>query len=449
MRKQRGTIVAVLLVFGSVIGLSWPGRNTTARLSEDALLTLVQEQTFKYFWDGAESHSGLALERIHVGRESPRNRDQAVATGGSGFGLMAMLVAVERGFISRAQAVERLERVVQFLEKAERFHGAWPHWMNGKTGKVIPFGKKDNGADLVETSYLAQGLLAVRQYLASGNKAEKTLANRIDKLWKGIEWDWFTKRGEKVLYWHWSPTYGWQMNHRIRGYNECLITYVMAASSPTHSIPAEVYHEGWARNGGIVRKSGKDSLFLSLKHDGAGEKGGPLFWAHYSYLGFDPRGLKDRYADYWEHNRNHTLLNRRHCLENPLDYRGYGENCWGLTASYSVRFYAAHSPKRDLGVISPTAALSSYPYAPKEVLQVIEHFYYDLGERLWGPYGFYDAFSEQENWTSDGYLAIDQGPIVVMIENQRSGLLWKLFMSCPEVKRGLKTLGFESPHLAK
>ena len=450
--KTEIIISVIVLTFGPASFASLPSDNLTGakagKLSEETLLTAVQKQTFKYFWEGAEINSGMALERYHVKSKSPRNHSRVVATGGSGFGLMALLVGIERGFVSRDDAVDRLNKIVSFLEKADRFHGAWPHWLNGKTGKVIPFSRKDNGADLVETSYLAQGLLAVRQYLVDGNKAEKSLANRIDKLWRQIEWDWFRKDSQNVLYWHWSDNLGWAMNHRVRGYNECLITYIMAASSPTHTIPAEVYHEGWARNGDIVRKKTKrGELALPLNHNGADENGGPLFWAHYSYLGLDPRGLKDRYADYWQHNKHHTLLNRKHCVENPLNYKGYGENCWGLTASYSLKGYAAHSPGRDLGVISPTAALSSFPYAPEYSMQALEYFYYDLGERLWGPYGFYDAFSEQENWYSHGYLAIDQGPIIVMIENYRTGLLWKLFMSCAEVKQGLKKLGFTSPHL--
>ena len=442
----------VVLAFGSASFASSPSAHRrkpsrdTDKLSEEALLTVVQKQTFKYFWEGADSHSGMALERHHV-KSNSRPRRQAVATGGSGFGLMALLVGIERGFVSREAGIERLYRIVDFLERADRFHGAWPHWLNGETGKVVPFGSKDNGADLVETSYLAQGLLTVRQYLADGSEAEKKLVKRIDKLWREIEWDWFRKDNQNVLYWHWSDNWGWEKNHQVRGYNECLITYVMAACSPTHSIPAEVYHQGWARDGDITRKTKNADLSLSLKHNGADENGGPLFWAHYSYLGLDPRGLKDRYADYWEHNRNHTLLNRKHCVENVLNYKGYDENCWGLTASYSLKGYAAHSPRRDLGVISPTAALSSFPYAPEYAMQAMEYFYYDLGEELWGPYGFYDAFSEQENWYSSGYLAIDQGPIIVMIENHRTGLLWNLFMKCPEVRQGLKKLGFTSPHL--
>jgi hypothetical protein len=319
--------------------------------------------------------------------------------------------------------------------------------MNGETGEVKPFSTKDNGGDLVETAYLAQGLLCAREYFRDGNDDERELAAKIDELWKGIEWDWHRKDNQNVLYWHWSPSYGWEMDFPIEGYNECLITYVLAASSPTHGVPASVYHAGWSRSGGMLNDSTHEQYgyHLSLRHNFAQQYGGPLFWSHYSYLGLDPRNLTDRYADYWEENRNHTLINRRYCIENPKGYRGYGEDCWGLTASYSIHGYAAHSPGEDLGVISPTAALSSIPYTPEESMKVIRHMYEDLGDKVWGVYGFYDAFSEQANWYTPRYLAIDQGPIVVMIENYRSGLLWDLFMGAPEVKEGLRKLGFSSP----
>ncbi len=354
---------------------------------------------------------------------------------------MAILVGIERGFITREQGVERLGRIVRWIEQADRFHGVCPHWWSGPTGKVRPFGRQDNGGDLVETAYLFQGLLCVRQYFAQGNEEEKELSERIDRLWREVQWDWH--RGpdrEMVLYWHWSPNFGWEMHHRIEGWNECLITYVLAASSPTHGIPAEVYHQGWAQSGAIVDDAPRG---LGLRHRSSSGKGGPLFWAHYSFLGLDPRNLKDRYADYWDCNRKHVLANYQYCVDNPLRHYGYGPDCWGLTASYSTRFYAAHCPDNDLGVISPTAAVSSIPYTPQQSMAAIRHFYQDLGQRLNGPYGFYDAFNQELDWFPRRYLAIDQGPMVVMIENYRSGLLWKLFMSAPEVQAGLRKLEFQ------
>ncbi len=422
--------------------------------ADTALFRTVQQQTFSYFWEGAEPNSGLARERLHVDNIYPQNDKHIVTSGGGGFGVMAILVGIERGFITRAQGIERLDRILRFLETSDRFHGVWPHWWDGETGKVKPFSKKDDGGDLVETSFMAQGLLCVRQYFMNGSEEERSLAMRADNLWKGIDFDWY-RNGKDILYWHWSPNYGWEMNFGVRGYNECLIMYVLAASSPTHPVPASVYHAGWADNGKINDAHKPDSVAerfpyrLQMKHQGDAFNGGPLFWAHYSYLGLDPRGLKDRYADYWEENKNQALINYNWCVENPKGFKGYGPDSWGLTSSYSVRGYAGHAPtmKRDLGVISPTAALSSFPYTPKESLAAMKHWYNDMKDKIWGQYGFYDAFSETANWYPQRYLAIDQGPIVVMMENYRTGLLWNLFMSSPEIQSGLKKLGFQSPHL--
>ncbi len=417
---------------------------TPVTISNDSLLTLVQYRTFQYFWDGAEPVSGLACERINSNNIYPENDKNIITTGGSGFGFMAILVGIERGFITREEGLARFEKNIDFLKKADRFHGAWPHWLNGETGKVKPFSPKDDGADLVETSFLLQGMLTVRQYFKDGNERERKLAAEIDKLWKEVDFNWFTQ-GKDVIYWHWSPKYGFGMNFPVEGYNECLIMYVLAAASPTHPVKADAYHKGWARSGAVNGETTKYNYTLHLKHNGAPEYGGPLFWAHYSYLGLDPRNLKDKYATYWEENKNQTLINRQWCISNPKNFEGYGENCWGLTASYSVNFYSGHAPgpENDLGVISPTAAISSFPYTPEYSMDALRHFYFDLGDKIWGEYGFYDAFSVHDNWYPKQYLAIDQGPEIVMIENYRSGLLWNLFMSCPEVKTGLKNLSFE------
>jgi hypothetical protein len=445
MKKIKGVSFLALLV-GSLISCTTQKRadEVADRISDDSLFTLVQYKTFQYFWDGAEPTSGAARERFHVDNIYPDNDKNIVTSGGTGFGVMAILVGIERKFITRQQGVERFEKLITFLEKADRFKGVWPHWMNGETGKVKPFSENDNGGDLVETAYLVQGLLCVRQYFKDGNEDEKALAGRIDKLWREVEWDWYRNGGKNVLYWHWSPDKQWKMNFPLEGYNECLITYVLAASSPTHSVPAITYHEGWTRGGKMKNDSTHQQYgyHLDLKHNGAPQFGGPLFWSHYSFLGLDPRKLKDRYADYWQHNVNHTLINYQYCVENPKGYKDYGKNSWGLTAGYSVNFYSAHSPNEDSGVITPTAALSSFPYTPQQSMEAMKHFYFDLGNKTFGPYGFYDGFSVHHDWYKPWYLAIDQGPIVVMMENQRSGLLWNLFMSCPEVQQGLNELGF-------
>lgn len=407
-------------------------------LSDSALLDLVQKQTFRYFWDFAHPVSGMSRERSNVAFNYGR---EVVTTGGTGFGIMSVIVAAERGWIKRDTAARFLLKMVNFLLKADSYHGAFPHWLNGATGKTIPFSRKDDGADLVESSFLFQGLLCARQYFTGENQTERELRNRINWMWNEIEWDWFTRGGEEVLYWHWSPNNGWAMNFPVRGFNECLIMYVLAASAERYPVSSAVYHRGWAQSNFF--KNGKE--FYGIKLPLGFDYGGPLFFSQYSFLGLDPRDLKDRYADYWEQNKNHTLINRAYCIDNPKKYKGYGENSWGLTASDSWVGYAAHSPNEDLGVITPTAALSAFPYTPEYSMQALKHYYYDLGDKLWSEYGFVDAFSESKNWYAQSHLAIDQGPIIVMIENYRSGLLWKLFMSSPEVQKGLKKLGFTSP----
>ena len=413
---------------------------------DEKLLDLVQKQTFNYFWDGAEPTSGLARERFHVDDVYPQNDKHVVTSGGSGFGVMAIISAIERGYITREQGLQRFTQIMNWLEKADSFHGAFPHWWNGETGEVQPFGRKDNGGDLVETSYLLQGLLCVHQFYKDGSEAEKKIAARIDRIWREVDFDWY-RNGQNVLYWHWSPEYEWEINFPVRGYNECLIMYILAAASPTYGVPEEVYHEGWAMSGQLSAPSEVEGFPLQMFQQV--HPVGPLFWEHYSFLGLDPRKLKDRYADYGTENENQTLINRAYCIRNPKGYEGYGADCWGLTASYSTVGYAAHAPteKDDLGVISPTAALSSIVYTPKYSMDAMRYFYNHLRDQLWGIYGFYDAFSLTENWFPQCYLAIDQGPIPVMIENYRSQLLWNLFMSHPDIQNGLKKLGFESPHL--
>ena len=419
---------------------------TEPTLTDQQLLDLVQKDAMKYFWDYAETNSKLARERYHT--DDPSNDAQIVTTGGTGFGIMTILVGIERGFVPREQAIARLQTGLDFLENADRFHGAWPHWMNGATGNVIPFGTVDNGGDLVETSFLCQALICLREYFKNGTPAEQALAQQADNLWKGVEWNWYTK-GENALYWHWSPQYEWQMNFKLTGYNECLITYVMAASSPTHPVGAEAYHQAWARNGGIVNAAQRYGIPVIFDYNGASGNVGPMFWAHYSYLGLDPRGLTDQYANYWDLVKNHTDIMHKYCETNPHQYGGYSDKCWGLTASYTRNSdgsvgYSAHQPNNDRGVISPTAALSSFPYAPENAMKALRYFYEDKHDQVIGVAGPYDAFSPHYNWVTRRYLAIDQGTIVPMIENYRTGMLWNLFMQAAEVQQGLLTLGFHS-----
>lgn len=416
----------------------------TRDLTDDELLTMVQEECFRYYWEqGSHPQAGMALESVPG---DPR----VVATGASGFGIMAILVGMDRGFITRAQGMERLTRIVTFLEKADRFHGAWAHFMDGGTGKAMPiFGRFDDGGDLVETAFLVQGLLAARQYANPQTPVEHALAQRITHLWETVEWDWYAREfSGNALLWHWSPQWSWQIHHKLTGFNETMITYLLGIASPTHAIPAAAYYEGWAsqsqfaaeyREGWGGTKEGNhysngttyDGIPLAV---GVGS-GGPLFFTQYSFMGPDPHRIRDRYTNYFDNNRNLALIDYRYCVRNPGHYEGYGPGVWGLTASLDPNGYAAHAPnaQADDGTIAPTAALGAFPYTPQESMAALKYFYRTLGDRLWGIYGPTDAFSLGANWFSSSYLGLDQAPITVMIENHRSGLIWKLFMANPEM----------------
>ncbi len=419
---------------------------TFAQLTDSELMDTLQKDVFKYFWDYTHPTSKLSRERIH---ENDLSFDEnTIAIGGSGFGFLNIILGIENGFITQSEGVNHLNTALDFLGNADRFHGAWSHWINGNTGEVIPFSNFDDGGDLVETALLCQSLICIREYFKNGNTQEQILAQKADVLWKGVEWNWYTK-GENVLYWHWSPNYNWQMNFPIRGYNEALITYLLAASSPDHPISTDVYHEGWARDGNIVSSSSQYNIPTVFNHNGAQGTVGPLFWAHYSYLTLDPRGLSDSYANYWDVVKNHTEIIYEHCVQNPNQFNGYSDSCWGLTASYSRNAngstgYAAHQPNNDKGVITPTAALSSIAYTPSESIDFLRYLYEDTQGEYIGLLGPLDAFSPHYSWKTERYLAIDQGTIGPMLENYKTQLFWNLFMNAPEIKQGLLNLGFVS-----
>jgi len=443
---------------------SMPVSASTHAITEDELLTMLQEECFRYYWEGAHPDSGTALEN------SPGD-DRIVATGASGFGIMALIVGIDRGFITREQGLQRLTKMVTFLEKAPRYHGVWAHFMDGATGKSLPvFDVFDNAGDLVETAFLMEGLLTARQYFRGDNSsknaaAEKNLYDRITKLWETVEWDWYRRSPQSdALFWHWSPDFAWHINHRITGFNEAMIIYLLAIASPTHGVPADLYYSGWAGQSdaavnyrrGWSPESAKSAAagdryangqsYFGIKLDVGVGSGGPLFFAHYSYMGLDPRGLRDRFTSYFENNRNMALINRAYCAKNPRHFAGYGANNWGLTASDGPKGYLAHAPddRDDDGTMTPTGALASFPYTPQASLAALEHFYRDLGDRIWGIYGPLDAFNESQDWISPIYMGLNQAPIAVMIENYRTGLLWRLFMSNPEIQPMLVKVGFQS-----
>lgn len=403
---------------------------STYDMDDEELLTMVQEATFRYYWDFAHPVSGMSREASDQGLN-------ICTTGGTGFGIMAILVGIEREFITRLQGLQRINKIVDFLEASDRFHGAWPHWINGNTGNVVPFSTKDDGGDLVETAFLIEGLLTARQYFNTNDSLELVLNQKITTLWEDVEWDWYTNNSN-TLYWHWSPNYGWEMNMQIRGYNEALVVYILAIASTTHPVSENLYHTGWASSNYYNGKTFYGHL-LAVGPDDSG----PLFWTHYSFLGFDPRFKRDSYTNYFLNNVNWASIHRDYAIANPRSFEGYGSDCWGLTASYDpITGYLAHEPDNDNGTISPTAAVASIPYTPEFSLEAIKHFYRELGDKIWGNMGFTDAFNLTEKWYSRGYISIDQGPIINMIENYRTGLLWDNFMANPEIQPALTKIGF-------
>ena len=424
---------------------------STHELNDDELLTMLQKACFHYYWEGADPHSGMARENIP-------GDDRIVATGASGFGIMALMVGVDRGFITRQQGVERLTKIVDFLAHAQRYHGAWSHFMDGNTGQTMAvFGMFENGGDLVETSFLMQGLLAARQYFHGSGENEQSLYRRITQLWQTVESNWYRETPDSdFLYWHWSPQWSWQIHHPLIGFNEVMIAYLLGIASPTHAVPATLYYSGWvgqSQRAVAYREGwsgstdgdhyGNGHTYFGIKLDVGVGTGGPLFFTHYSFMGFDPHSLHDRFTkSYFDNNRNIALINRAYCIANPKHFVGYGADSWGLTASDGPDGYVAHAPDEmnDRGTITPTGALASFPYTPEASMASFKHFYRDLGDQMWDIYGPRDAFNPSANWVAPIYMGLNQAPIVVMIENYRTGLVWKKFMSNPEIGEMLKEL---------
>ena len=411
---------------------------STHPMSDDELLTMVQKASFRYYWEGAEPHSGMT-------RENMPGDDDIVATGASGFGIMALIVGVDRGFITRQQGIDRLLSITGFLQQADRYHGAWPHFLSGRTGRRLPvFSMFDNGADLVETSFLMEGLLAARQYFKGSSASEKELYSRITNLWQGVDWEWFRATPKRdALYWHWSPEYSWHIANRLTGWNEVMITYLLAIASPTHSVPASLYYTGWVGEGIDNHYVNGHTYYGIPLYVGSGT-GGPLFFTDYSFMGFDPRGKRDKYADYFENNRNMSLINQAYCIQDPHHWKGFSKNAWGLTAVDGPKGYVPYEPTPSLddGTIAPTGAISAFAYTPDASLLALKHFYRDLGAQVWSIYGFRDAFNLQQNWYSGIDMGLNQAPMVVMIENRRTGLVWRNFMANPEIASMLARIGF-------
>ncbi len=387
-----------------------------------------QRKTFSYFNEGSDPLTGMAYE----GNE----RGPTLTIGGSGFGVMAIIVGAERGWISHQQAAEQTQKIVRFLGKAERFKGMWSHWYN-TDGTAHPFGNQIKTGDVVESSFMMAGLLAAAEYYTSNSAIETEIRDSVASFWNTMDWKFYAQSGT-ALEWLWFSEEN-RLELDVKGWNESWITYILALAAPeNHNISESLYAEGWQSNGGFYHA---DRSFYGYKLPLGEDKGGPLFFAHYSFLGLNPKMLEDNYVNYWEQNMAHTMINRHYCVaEAPVAYK-YNERNWGLSACYGVKplEYNARSPRNDDGIIATTAALASYPYTPFYSTQVLLEL---AGNPIMhGAYGFADSYRPATNTSEKKHLAIDQGPIVVMIENYRSELIWNLMMKNEYVKLGLKRAG--------
>lgn len=409
----------------------YPGDHTYAPSAVRRVLDRQQKAAFDFFYKGADPQTGMAYEG--------NNRGNTITTGGSGFGVMAIIVGVERGWITREDGSGQIRKIVNFLTDADRYKGAWSHWYS-PDGTYVAFGDQKATGDLVESSFMMAGLLAAYEYFDGADDVETSLREDIDNLYKSVNWSGYTGKNGDGLYWLWySETDTYSL--KISGWNEALVTYLMALAAPDgHCIDATTYKRGWNPQPFPQRKTYGYELPLG------NELGGPLFFSHYSFLGFNPRLMQDENAWYWRQNLSHTMVNRHYCTYSAPEAFGYGIDMWGLTACYgagSSPSYSARSPQNDDGVIAPTAALSSYPYTPFYSTQVLLNL--DKISECKGEFGFADAYMPSERIATRDHLAIDQGPIVVMIENYRSGLIWDLLMSNDHVKRALEKAGIGKP----
>jgi len=404
---------------------------TTHGMSDDEWMDMAEEAAFRYFFQGAHPAWGLARDRYSGG--------DLISTGGTGLGLMALVAGAERGYAPRARLAARVRRILEFYATtATTYHGAFSHYLNGSTGASIAADADGlMRGDIVETSYLVMGALTARQYFDGSEADEVAIRSFATQIWEGVDWNAYRQTPD-AIYWLWGPAAGWSLSFPVAGWNECLIVYLLGIASPTHPVPASCYHQGWSRYGAMVNGNTYFGYVLPL----GASFGGPLFFAHYSFMGFDPRGRRDVYANYFLQNRNHTLINRAYCAANPNQRAGFSADIWGLTACDGPSSYVVNFPYNEEGTIAPTASLSSMPWTPQESLDALRAMYRLYGRGLYGPFGFRDSFNPGAQWYDPDYIAIDQAPIAAMIENARSRLLWNLFMSNPEVQPALDAIGF-------
>ncbi|GJM62665.1 glucoamylase family protein [Persicobacter diffluens] len=415
--------------------LVFEGEGESRDFSDEELLDMVQRYTFRYFWEGAHPQSGMVLERF-----KDHLKGNIAASGATGFGLMAIPVGIERGFISREEGAERVLKILNFLKKADRFHGVWPHWMHAETGQARPFDEKDDGGDLVESSHLLAGMEAVKSYFLEAREAEGDIRVLAQELIDGVEWDWYVKESP-YLRWHWSPNFKFEGSQRIEGYNQTLMTYMLAIGMK-NEIGSAYFKEGWTNVNNNHFLNGREYYGMYLPM-GNPNYGGAIINSIHSHFLINPFGLQWEEISFEEQVVNQAKINFAYCVDNPKSHSGYSKDCWGIGPADNPWGYEMHHPgPKDNGTIAPSAALGIFPYTPEESMRALKHFYRERGKELFGYYGFHDSFNDNAQWVADTYVGNSKAATLLMIENYRSGLLWKLGGNSALIQNGLKFSGF-------
>jgi hypothetical protein len=401
-------------------------------LDDEAFLDLVQRTAFDYFWYETNPENGLIKDRSN---DPSRSSIAAV-----GSGLSAPTVGIDRGWISREAGQARVLTTLQFLGNsphgpeadATGYKGFYYHFLDMQTGR------RDGDSELstIDTALLLGGVLHVQQYFDRDDATEATIRALADNLDRRVDWPWMQVRSAKICH-GWNPETGF-LRYDWGGYNEAMILYLLALGSPTFPISPEAW-TAWTSSYAWQTHYGQAFVVFP-----------PLFGHQYSHVWIDFRGIQDAYMrakglDYFENSRRATLANRAYVIANPHGWADYGENVWGLTASDIPTSYSARGAppaERDDGTITPTAVGGSFAFTPRESLAALRHMYATYRTQIWGPYGFKDAFNPSMKWFASDYLGIDQGPIVLMIENYRTGRIWHEFMQHPTIQSGLARAGF-------
>ncbi|HEX7113626.1 MAG TPA: glucoamylase family protein [Steroidobacter sp.] len=439
----------------------------------DPVVNNLERRTFRYFWDTTDKNTGLAPDRY----PSPSFASIAAV----GFALTAYVIGAERGFVSRSQARLRTLRTLRFFANLPQgpeesatagYRGFYYHFLDMRNGLRF----ENTELSTVDTALFLGGVLLSQVYFDRDVRSEREIRDLADRIYRRVEWTWAQNRPPAISH-GWRPETGF-LRWDWRGYNEAMLVYILALGSPTYPVGPDAW-DAWVQTYDAHWGKFSGQEFLSF---------GPLFGHQYSHVWIDFRGIRDEFMrskgiDYFENSRRAAYAHREYAIQNPMRWRGYDSEIWGLTAcdgpadtvqiyngeergffSYSARGTAA-TQLLDDGTIAPTAAVSSIAFAPEIAIPAIRAFRARFGEHLYQKYGFLDSVNpsftftnvplrhgriiEGIGWVADDYLGIDQGTIVAMIENYRSGLIWDLMKRSPYIRRGLERAGFTGGWLSQ